>query len=381
MITMALFNNKGGVGKTTLTFHLGHMLARMGHRVLAVDLDPQANLTSQFLDEDELTTLWEETEETASSAPRPVELETRTSRVAAGTGTVATAIEPIMEGVGDVEPSEPIAVDDKLWLMPGDVKLSVFEDRLSAAWPNSFLGKDVAALRTTTALHRVVDHGARAAKADIVLIDVGPNLGAINRAALLSADTVLMPLTADLFSLRGLRNLGPTLREWRSTWQGMVLPKVPERVAAPRGLMMPIGYVLMQPPTRLDRPVKAYERWLDRIPEVFVTSVLGSAPPEQHDRSFEIATLQYYQSLMPLAQDARKPMFELRAGDGALGSSQSYVRKCYQDFRDLATKVRERLAYIDSSLMRPPGTPAGGRIGAPVGGRPGLSGRNPRGSP
>ena len=43
---IALFNNKGGVGKTTLTSHLAHMVARLGWRVLAVDLDPQSNLTS-----------------------------------------------------------------------------------------------------------------------------------------------------------------------------------------------------------------------------------------------------------------------------------------------------------------------------------------------
>jgi chromosome partitioning protein len=353
MISLALFNNKGGVGKTTLTYHLAHMLQRLGQRVVAVDLDPQANLTSQFLDEDELGQLWREPDgDVASSAPRPFDAHPMQSRVRKESGTVAHAIEPIMEGVGDVQLYAPVEVDDQLWLVPGDVDLSVFEDRLSAAWPNSVLGKDVAALRTTTALHRVIDHAARSVNADIVLIDVGPNLGAINRAALLSADTVLMPLAADLFSLRGLRNLGPTMREWRSTWQGMVLPKIPERIVAPRGLMMPIGYVVMQPPARLDRPVKAYDRWLDRIPSTFASSVLGAYDVDPDDRSFEIATLRHYQNLMPLAHDARKPMFELRAADGAVGGTQSVVRKCYQDFRELAMKVRERLAYIDASLAR-----------------------------
>ncbi|MBL7495191.1 AAA family ATPase [Frankia sp. CNm7] len=367
MITMALFNNKGGVGKTTLTFHLAHMLARQGNRVLAVDLDPQANLTAQFLDEEELATLWQEqtvpgpAASTASSAPRRPDFLSgaRRPRIAAGTGTIATAIAPIMEGVGDVALFEPVGVDDNLWLLPGDVDLSVFEDKLSAAWPNSFLGKDVAALRTTTALHRVVDHSGRAVGAEIVLIDVGPNLGAINRAALLSADTVLMPLGADLFSLRGLRNLGPTLRDWRSTWQGMVLPKVPDRIAAPRALMMPIGYVIMQPASRLERPARAYDRWLDRIPEVFAASVLGTQRVDPYDKSFEIANMPHYQTLMPLAQDARKPMFELRAGDGALGAAQSNVRKCYQEFRDLAMNVRERLRYLDPTLPRLPVSSAG----------------------
>ena len=60
MKTIVLFNNKGGVGKTTLVYHLAHMLPRLGVPTLAVDLDPQANLTSAFLDEEELEKLWDD---------------------------------------------------------------------------------------------------------------------------------------------------------------------------------------------------------------------------------------------------------------------------------------------------------------------------------
>jgi cellulose biosynthesis protein BcsQ len=42
---ISIFNNKGGVGKTTLTFHLAHALSELGHKVLAIDLDPQCNLS------------------------------------------------------------------------------------------------------------------------------------------------------------------------------------------------------------------------------------------------------------------------------------------------------------------------------------------------
>ena len=55
---ITFFNNKGGVGKTSLVFHLAWMLAEMGKRVVAIDLDPQANLTSAFLPESELESLW-----------------------------------------------------------------------------------------------------------------------------------------------------------------------------------------------------------------------------------------------------------------------------------------------------------------------------------
>lgn len=348
MISVALFNNKGGVGKTTLTYHLAHMLSRLGERILAVDLDPQSNLTAQFLDEDDLALLWDEPQSPAW--PEPSRQPTLfPHRVSADSGTIADAVRPITTGTGDIKAVDPVEIADRLWLLPGDLELSAFEDKLSAAWPNSFTG-DEAALRSTTSFHRVIQHAATSVEADLVLIDVGPNLGAINRAALLSADTVLMPLAADLFSLRGLANLGPTLREWRAIWRDTVLPKAPAVIEMPRGTMRPLGYVIMQPVMRLDRPVHAYRRWLDRIPRVFASAVLGRTDgvrPHTDDDPYAIATIRNYQSLMPLAHDARKPMFDLRAADGALGSTQQYVQKCHQDFQALATTISERLTALE----------------------------------
>lgn len=349
MTSMALFNNKGGVGKTTLTYHLAHMFRRLDRRVLAVDLDPQANLTSAFLDEEELADLWAEPQSPAWGSDRQMAL-IPPARITGG--TVAASVKPIMEGLGDVRFFEPTRIADGLWLIPGDLELSAFEDRLSAAGPTGFTG-DQAAIRTTTAFHRVIADAVRRVSAQIVLIDVGPNLGAINRAALLAADNVLMPLAADLFSLRGLRNLGPTLRTWRTTWQDMVLPKVPAEISAPRGTMRPLGYVIMQPTMRLDRPVRAYQRWLERIPIVFAESVLGQRAESKHD-SYEIATLRNYQSLMLLAHDARKPMFDLKAADGALGSTQTYVQKCRAEFTELAETVLARLEALPTDRPSPP---------------------------
>ena len=51
---IAFFNNKGGVGKTSLVYHLSWMYSEIGLKVLSSDLDPQANLTSAFLDDDRL---------------------------------------------------------------------------------------------------------------------------------------------------------------------------------------------------------------------------------------------------------------------------------------------------------------------------------------
>lgn len=347
MRSVTLFNNKGGVGKTTLTYHLAHMFQRLGRRVLAVDLDPQANLTSAFLEEDDLSVLWGEDESPAWGNSQAALFGPLPHRITRDSGTVALSVQPIMEGTGDVRFYAPTQILDGLWLVPGDLELSAFESRLSDAWPRSFTG-DQSALRTSTAFYRIMVEAAKRVDAEVVLIDVGPNLGAINRAALLATDTVLMPLAADLFSLRGLRNLGPALRGWREEWQSIVLPRMPASIAAPAGDMRPLGYVIMQPTMRLDRPVKAYQRWLDRIPQVFADSVLDE-PSEAHGHRYEIATLRNYGSLMPLAHDARKPMFDLKAADGALGSTQTYVQKCRAEFESLAETVLDRLARTATS--------------------------------
>jgi cellulose biosynthesis protein BcsQ len=320
-----LFNSKGGVGKTTLAYHLAHMFSRLGRTVLAADLDPQANLTALFLDDEELERLWGGAE---SDNP-----------------TVAGAVYPVSEGLGDVVSILPRQVAENLHLLPGDLALNRFEERLAQEWPATLASSDSAAVRVTTAFHRLVASAAKQVSADLVLIDIGPNLGALNRSALLVADYVLVPLGADLFSAQGLRNLGPTLRRWRADWQQTALPRISAAIDAPAGRMQPLGYVVMQPSMRLDRPVKAHQVWLKRIPQVYA-EVVG--PPVGDGRSSEIGTVRNFRSLMPLAHDARKPMFDLRAADGAIGSTQRYVQVCLQEFRELAREVLGRIDLAET---------------------------------
>jgi cellulose biosynthesis protein BcsQ len=322
MMTLAFFNNKGGVGKTTLVYHVACMLAGIGVKTLVVDLDPQANLTSSFLDESALESLW-----------------------TSGDGTILSAVSPIIEGLGDVAMVTPTEVRDRLYLIPGNLGLSRFEDQLSESW-GSGLGGDSKALRATSAFHRLIREAGESVAAQIVLMDVGPNLGAINRAALIAADYLLVPLAADLYSLQGLRNLGPTIRRWKLMWR-RALDFAEVDFSLPMGAMAPIGYVVLQHAVRLDRPVKAYQRWLDRMPSEYRQSVLGDTIPFWQDAGYVdphcLASLRNYRSLMPLAQDARKPMFDLRPADGAIGSHSQYVQTCYAEFRELTEEILRRV--------------------------------------
>lgn len=108
--------------------------------------------------------------------------------------------------------------DERLALLPGDLALSRFEDDLSSQWLECVDGKRPRPFLVMSAFWTVLRSVADRHRADVVLVDVGPSLGAINRAALVASDHVVVPAAPDLFSLQGLRNLGPTLREWRDEW-------------------------------------------------------------------------------------------------------------------------------------------------------------------
>jgi chromosome partitioning protein len=322
--SLVFFNNEGGVGKTSLVYHLAWMYADLGYNVVAVDMDPQANLSSMFLAEERLEELWPD-----SDHP----------------GTILGAVGPILRGIGDIGTPHVEDVRSRLGVIVGDLGLSRFEAKLSAAWPGC-MDRDESAFRVISAFYRLIVKAAEVRGAELVLIDVGPNLGAINRSAILAADYVVVPLAADLFSLQGLKNLGPNLREWRQEWTDRLARRPADaNLQLPSANMQPIGYVILQHAVRLDRPVQAYERWVARIPNVYATEVLGNALGGTKSVSQDphcLATLKNYRSLMPLAQDALKPMFFLKPADGALGGHMSAVQNCYKDFKRLAEKIASK---------------------------------------
>ena len=321
MKIIAVFNNKSRVGTTSLVYHLAWMYANLDYNVVVADLDPQANLTSMFLEDDELEKLWAD----------------------GGTGTIHSALRPLLEGTGDVARPSITQPATGITLIAGDMLLSVAEDELGSNWPDCLNGNP-RAFRVLSAIWRMVRMAAEESSADLILMDVGPNIGALNRAALVAADYVVVPLAPDLHSLQGLRNLGPTLRRWRQEWSERRGRNPLHDLELPGGGMQPVGYVVLQHAARLSR-LNAFERWMDRIPSAYRGSVVGAADPTCPQMEVDpccLATLRYFPSLMPLAQEARKPMFALKPADGAVGGHAAAVRGCYQEFRALAREVARR---------------------------------------
>jgi cellulose biosynthesis protein BcsQ len=196
-----------------------------------------------------------------------------------------------------------------------------------------------------TAFYRAIINAATEISASWILVDVGPNLGAINRAALIASEFVVIPLGPDLFSLQGLRNLGPSLRDWRHSWNELKEKSPDSTLELPSGKIEPLGYVIMQHGIRDNQPPKAYQRWIERFPSTYRKSVLDKPDekiPLAEDDYFNLSMLKHYRSLMPMAMESRKPVFALKPADGAIGAHGQAVRLAYNDFKALAEKIMKR---------------------------------------
>ena len=318
MRSIVFFNNKGGVGKTTTVYHVAWMLSQLGVRTIAIDLDPQSNLTSMFLTAERLEEIYEN--------ELPI--------------TVLDSITPVVSG----DPYIPVHIEkinENLGLILGNLSLSIFEDKLSDAWLKALNG-DIYSFKLISIFNTIMKDAAEKFNAEIILLDVGPNLGAINRAVTMSSDYIIMPVASDLFSLQGIKNLGQTLRKWKLEWVQRKELK-PQNISfeVPDKNAKPAGYIVMQYSAKESRPVKSYLKWANRIPLFFAEFVLMSTSSITNVEADEncIALLKHYRSLAPMSMEVHKPIFLLKPADGAIGAHIYAVQKSYEEFEVLTRKI------------------------------------------
>ncbi|HQR40270.1 MAG TPA: ParA family protein [Blastocatellia bacterium] len=174
MSVIAVANQKGGAGKTTTARELSACLALRGYSVLAIDADPQGNLTTSWID-----------------------IEPDTATLA---HVLITPDRGVERKTDPLELHEAISETplEGLDLVPTDIRLARFEKAPAHAVPR---------LAAQVRLH--------AATYDFVLIDCPPQLGVLLTAALYAAEHVLIPCKADAMGLSGLSDLAETVREIR----------------------------------------------------------------------------------------------------------------------------------------------------------------------
>jgi chromosome partitioning protein len=335
MKTIAFFNNKKGSGKTSLVYHLAWMYAELEVDVITVDLDPQADLTSLLLDEKGAAKIWPEQGQAKS---------------------LLEAIQPALKGGGDIKEPYIERISERLGLIAGDLGLSVYEDQFSNAWQGCAAGNEEA-FRVMSAFYRMIKLAAEVHKPGIVFIDVGPNLGAITRAAMITADYVIIPLLYDFYWRPELKSLGPRLRQWRKEWKER-LGKTPDStLQLPSGVMKAVGYIPMLHSAPRGHLYDDYRTSMKQIPGEYRKHVLDEPPRvfrEILEDPYCLAVINHYISLIQMAIDTGKPMFHLKPADGAIGSHAAAVRDCFEEFKALAVKIAGKCGINIEIYQNPP---------------------------
>lgn len=308
MKRIAIFNNKGGVGKTTYLYHVSNLIADTGAKVLMVDCDSQCNLTSYALDDTKIKQSWGKEG-----------------------NSIYRVIEPIAIGTGDFRKRQATTVSENLFIVPGDIDLSKFEDRLGETWSSA--STQEISLRAQIAIYRYVEFAANKANVDYVLFDLGPNLGALNRSVLGACDYFITPLSPDLFSIKGTQNLGNKFLIWNEEWK-VIVNKWKNNIdlCLPNASPKFLGYVTQQHNIRTNAEgmTLGWKIFGNQVSDAVNNNIVERLKPlnqvvERDD--YNLGQIPNLHSLIPYSLNARKPVYKCSSVDGLKGAHISKARE------------------------------------------------------
>lgn len=246
---LVFFNNKGGVGKSTLAYNTAVQFAKKGYKTVLIDLDSQCNLTRLALGEE----YYENTIFSAASK------------------TVYDVLKGVIEGGADIDLSaqfEPAkGYPENLLLLRGDMRLSEYESVLASGYGDAAAGRQLGYFQTS-AIDRFMRHKGLDEQIDIFVIDTSPTLGLLNRVILLGADYFVVPLMPDALSLQGIENLGIVFEKWKNEWKitakAVAANIESQYVLNGEGLF--IGYILNSYNVYGQQPIRDHRKWIDQVP-------------------------------------------------------------------------------------------------------------------
>ncbi|MEU2702384.1 ParA family protein [Micromonospora aurantiaca (nom. illeg.)] len=375
---VSIFNHKGGVSKTTTTFNLGWKLARLGHRVLLVDADPQCNLTGVSLGLSNTWPLEDFADHSPSAAAEDEEFsdtqkEAKEFFTAHAERTLYGALRPAFESeprMLEAVECSPIVGCENLFLLPGHIQIGEYEVSLSVAQELS--GTLLALRNIPGALNYLIRTTAESLGADFVLVDMSPSLGSLNQNIVATSDLVFVPTSPDFYTIMALRSLSKVLPRWYR-WAKTASENETLRTATypfPEPRMKFAGaviqrYRLYRAPTEENPygdPTGPFREWIERVAESIrfdFAPHLGKAgllmPASAYrdagiGEDYVVGRIQEFNSLLPKSQEHRLPVFELTATE--LDQSGVVLEGSMRQIRSLDrifTGIAEKLASLAAS--------------------------------
>ncbi len=322
MKIISVFNNKGGVGKSTLTYHLGNALAELKHKVLMIDLDPQCNLTICAMMEEDLHRIWEEEDsfiddyETAMQSNPSIIYSPR---------SIHFILKPAEDGIsepGNLPP--PYSIGENMDLLPGRLSLHRYENKIAERWSGVYQGDNLS-IRTVTNIRILCQKYTEINGYDYILIDTSPSLGILNKVIISTVDGFFIPAQPDMFSLYGIRNIGNALQLWQREFVSIYsLISEEKRSKFPSEFVQFLGYTIYNSKkyTRDSEPFNEYNlaqahfQYVSRIPETILQFIRESnrtkIPPEIISRPIGGASIIHSHNTFPaMAQALKCPMWRV----------------------------------------------------------------------
>jgi parA family protein len=242
MKSISVFNNKGGVGKSTLTYHLGNAMAELGHKVLLIDLDPQCNLTLFAMKDEELHRIWEDEDKFIEDYENAAK---ENPKITSTTRSIHFILKPAEDGMNELpELPPPYHVADKIDLIPGRLSLHRYENKIAERWSGVYLGDNLS-IRTVTNIRTICNRYAEVFHYDYILIDTSPSLGILNKVIISTVDGFFIPVQPDMFSLYGIKNIGNSLNLWKREFDAIYsLISSDKRAKFPQKLVQFLGFTI-----------------------------------------------------------------------------------------------------------------------------------------
>jgi cellulose biosynthesis protein BcsQ len=271
--------------------------------------------------------------------------------------TLKQVLLPLLKGDASLAKTHKVAGPETnrfgISVIPGHPHVALLEDRLSTHW-TQFMGGDLGGARVSNWNTQLLSH--LKPHYDLIIYDVGPSLGALNRSVLLGVDYFLAPMGCDIFSLIGIENIADWIAQWRSYYDqayGQVTARHEATLGEYAGEVRPssgamarfVGYTVQQYITKTIRDQKratvAYEAILKKIPNEIATSLGPFVAPRLTVDEVHLGDVPHMFSLVPLAQTAHTPIHKLTGREGLSGGQYQQQRQ-YQDF----------IGRLTESLMR-----------------------------
>jgi cellulose biosynthesis protein BcsQ len=339
---LTLYNHKGGVSKTTTTYHLAHALTEsQGKKVLVVDADPQCNLTELLL-----FGILEELDDLEGQGK---------TTVLPGT-TVKDALWPRLEGdrpsvdVDAIQLVKP-SPSEELYVFRGDIALSEAEDRLSYAHSQR-LTTDLHQKRNYVAVHDMLRRLGDRDKFDVILVDVGPSAGALTRSFFMACDRFLVPVAPDRFNFQAIASLSAILQKWIAEHSVVIKDFVKLGLNVPQKTPQLLGLIMQRFQRHRGTAKPSFKLWIDRIKErasqELVPGLVAAAGANAVAKSCltnPIAVeIPDFASLAPMMLSVGKPVWRLTQPDtGWQGNVWDDRKKAMKEvqalFFDLAAAV------------------------------------------